>query len=865
MSVNNTSTLSSNKPYNKIYYSSHYKIVIIIFSTFWLFSVCALSLSLVLTFHADPHSTLINTTTRTTCSSGFFDIGQLSDYTDVIINVIIAIGIAFVTIDATIFIFSKSALDRFNDENRYIAKIVRIHKEKTITLLFINCVISGFAILLPLIWHFCLSFLHKYESVCFYHALGFLIANTVVYIILSFDFLKKCIRIEKYLRKVIRTSFDICAEEIESVLSSDFRIKRMETIGDWYTWKDRGYYNEAYKLCASMTPEQFINSFQKAEKLLLPDDSLNDYSIRKTKIVTTFQERKSILKSMLPIETKDLSDRYYYNKNGDVDIISDCITDFERQVDFSRDDSCQNQFFWETEKMYSILKDYCNLLISKRFTSDVSERKAKGRASEKHTERLSEFAEAFYWFYIRILSVFVSFVYISDFSFNDSSLNYANFYNSTLEKISLYGASFYRTVLSRTNFNRVIMDLSIYEDVDFYSSTLTDTSINNSKLTQVSFERAVVVNGGFDACEFKTCRIIDSEFSNCNFNNTDYDENVVFQNSDFINSKFRELNIHSASFHSCSFINSEFNNWTTYIGFSMDSCDFSKCTWTNMELNQWVLPDSVFIEANLAGIIIRDSRIVSSDFSNCILVESRITNCLMNKSNMKGASLFKSQFNNVDLTMADLSSANAVNATFENNCFLRNTNCDNADFSEAEFKNADLEAARLYNCSFTHSIINDTNCQYILADKMQFTFAECNNCDLSFGSLSDSNMTGSSFIRCDFIDADLSEVNATKTGFIRCTLENTDFSETRFVEAMFEGESPDNPMKIVNCDFSDCKFEKVSFKNVKIINCNFQDSIMIKCKNSAEQIIDKHNIKEIVTSNEKSRSITFFNDRTNIS
>lgn len=849
MKSNQFESPSPKKIYNQIYFSKLYKALLT------LFALCA-SLSilfLILSYQfANPKETL---TIATICkiSSTTISFPNLPNYTDVIIAVIIAIGIALLSIDATIFIFSKSALDRFNDENRYIERIARIHKEQTIQLLFINCIISVFFFLLPLLWHFIVSFHDYFNCYLFCLALGLFIISAIIYILLSFDFLNKCVNIEEYLRKIIRKNYKTCAIAIENYLPHSDENERLNIIGDWISWDDDNYGKSGRDLCNDMSADQFINSFQKAERLLIPNGSSEEPSLQKVKVVTTFQERQSMLNSSASIDIKDLKDRYYFNKEGNTDNILECIKQFERKVKYSRLSNNEKLFFKETEDIYTVLKEYCNLLISDRFTKATD----NTNTELAETINLPMFAEAFYSFYIRILSVFVSSVYISDYSFNDSSLNYANFYNSTLENISLYGASFYRTILSRTTFKKVIMDLSVYEDVDFYSSILANSSLNNSIMTQVRFDRAVVENSGFDTCDFYACQFIDCDFSNCNFNNTKYFDKVILKNSDFVNSKFRDLKIHNATFESCSFIDSEFFNWSTEIGLHMDSCDFSKSVWSEMELNNWILSDCIFKGATLAGIRFLNTKMVASDFSECILAESQLSNCNINKSDLKKASLFNAHLDNVDLSMADLSLAKAVKAKFRYKCSLRNTNCDDADFSEAEFTCVDLEAARLYNCAFTRSIIQNTNCKYLLADKMQFTFATCDNTDFSYGSLSDSNMTSTSFSECKFIGADLSQTNATKTRFKNCILLNTDFSDTRFVETQFRGANPDKPMLIVNCDFSGCKFEKVSFKNVSFINCIFTDSIMMKCKNSDGDLIEKDSAEDYFGSDWN--SITFYN------
>ena len=795
------------------------------------------------------------------------------DYSNVFINVIIAVGVAVITIDSTIFVFSKTALDRINDENKYISNVVKTHKETTIKLLAKICGISLSIIFVSILWHLALSFCYNVYSYIFYISIATLFAGALTCITASINFLMRCINNEKYLRLIIFDKQQELEKQLDQCLPISSSEKRLQSIGDWQSWLEDNYLKDAKKACNKMRTTEFINLFQIAEKLLISVDnnSSDEDPSRLVDIISSFSERESILKYSTDVDERELKERYYFNKTGNTISVFDSIRNIEQQINFYRSENNHTKFFLHTEKLYLILKDYCNLLISEKYTrkntllcEEIIRPNTENDClanQEQKIEKIMDlprFAEAYYFFYLRILSIFISSVYISNLSFNDSSLNYANLYNSTLEKISLIGATFYRTVVSNTTFNEIIMDISKYEDIDFYSSTLINSSMNNSTLEQVRFERAVVQAGGFDSCDFTTCKFYNSDFTNCSFNNTIFIDSEFF-NVSFINSKFRDISVKGGCFDSCSFEGSELSKWDIEGDMSLVSCDFSKSTWSEMAINNWDLSESVFSKAILAGTVFNYATMNSADFSDCSLAETEIEKSKMAGCNLKRASLFKAKLTEVDLSMADLSNANAVQAKFLYKCSLENTNCDDADFSGAEFDDAVLNSARLYNCSFTNSKLNQTKCLYLLADKMQFTFAECNDCDFSYSSLSDSNLTKSSFSSCKFIGADLSSTNETETKFENCILKNTDFSDTRFVNAEFFGESPDHPMIIVNCDFTDCKFESVSFRNVIFVNCIFNDCVMIKCKNTDGNFITKCNAEGLFGSD--SRSITFFNKK----
>ena len=266
-----------------------------------------------------------------------------------------------------------------------------------------------------------------------------------------------------------------------------------------------------------------------------------------------------------------------------------------------------------------------------------------------------------------------------------------------------------------------------------------------------------------------------------------------------------------------------------------------------MSVDHWNLSDGMFVDANLSGIKISNTQMSSSSFIRCVLDQAVVEECNIYGSTLQYASLFLAEFENVNLEMSDLTYVVAVRAKFKNKCKLNNSNCAEADFSRAEFYHVSLIAARLYNSSFTNSFMKKCCCQYLLADNIQFTFAKCLQCDFSFSSFTNANMTKSTFEFCKFNGAWLNDMNATQTKFFNCDIQGVDFKETRFVNAILCGKSSEEPMIIKKCDFTNCKFERVLFENVKFKGCIFEKTVFIDCqiKHVESLYLNKHNFNKI--------------------
>ena len=769
---------------------------------------------------------------------------KLKNYTDVILSVITSISIALASITATIFIFSKSALDRINDENEYVSDIVNTHKSNNIKLLVWICVGSIALVVLPIMWHARFTFSGNPDCFDWIIRLGLISLGIalVCYVIMTIVFWNRCIRVEESLKKIIADEFKRLKEVLNKLLPQAEEKNRLILIGDWASWEDEDkeeYKKIAQNLCKKMSRDQFINQFLKAEKLLLSGEN-NQTVAPISNVITILQERINISEPNFRVEKEDLETRTYLGSPNSSNVI-DNIKYFQKQLMIiDSDDKIQLSFFGETENLYSVLKEYRNLLISERYTQVKTNE--QGKKEDDDNRELYLFTQAYYYFYLRILAIFSSSVRITNFSLNGSSLNYANFYSSTLEDITFYSAEFYRTIFARVKFVRVIMDISRLYDVDFYCIKFLNSSLNNAAMEFVQFDHAFIQEGGFDSCEITSCSLSDSDFINCTFNNSVF-KNTTLRTSNFSNSKLREIVWDGGSIDGCSFQSSELHKWSVRKPLKMINCDFSQSSWSDMKLIGCEIPGGTFNYADLSGIKLEKTAMDSASFLQCRLDEAEIKECRMTRSNFQVASLFNAYLCEVDMSSSDLSNVLAVKTDFIN-CSFAESNCADADFSEAKFNHSNLYASRLYNCAMTRSVITDCDGQYLLADHLQFTFATCKNSDFSHGALSESNLTKSTFSSCIFTGSDLSSINATETCFIDCVLERVDFSGSRFVETTFSGTNNKKKMIIKNCIFSSCKFERVSFEHVKFLNCLFDNAIFSGCKNGVlSQPLTKRDFK----------------------
>ena len=763
---------------------------------------------------------------------------RIKNYADVVLGVTISVSIALASITATIFIFSKSSLDRINDENEHVAEVVNIHKRNNLNALLCICIMGIILIVLPIGWHVIFSFTAFQFNIWLRRGIILLIIQAILYLSLCVYFWYRCIVVESLLLKIILNKCNELKMNVRKmVLKDDQNDKILAIIGDWFCWEDKSaeqYKEEGRKLCSDLNADRYISLFEKAEKLLLSKDYCDKAMLQDSNIITLLQERKDLLFDINSVEHNDMENRRYITKDGTGIGVYSEMNKFEKELGLNNDERFSNSnesFFDTTKSIYELLKSYRNLLISERYT--------KQKVSEKRWERINNkgdypespktielFARVLYYFFIRILAAFVSSVQINEASLNGCSLNYANFYSSTLNNLTLYSADCFRTIFSRSNISTVIFDISRLEEIDFFGTKIEDTSFSNSTFERVTFERSLTQKGIFNSCEFENCKVLDSIFDDCDFNNTVF-SNALIVNSTFSRGRFKDVHWkEKTSLSNCILSDSIIQSWSAEDGFKMENCDFARSIWSDISIKNWHLSGSIFERADLSSIEMTSAILVMTSFSHSLLSNANFVGCNFTQATLEGASLLDASFEHVELPTTNMGGILAVNASFDD-CNMEECNSADGDFSNAKFSNCTLTAARFYDATLIKATIEDCRCEYLLADHLQFTFATCQNSNFSFGSMSDSNFTKTRFTNCQFTGIDLSSAIATQTVFADCCLENIDFSDSRFYKTEFIGQQ--RPLIIKKCNFTNCKFEQVKFENVIFDDCIYNNTVFAGC------------------------------------
>lgn len=792
--------------------------------------------------------------------SGFPQHDLIKKYLDVVLGVAVSISIAFASVTATIFIFSKSSLDRIIDENENLSDFVNEHKSNNIKSLVWVYFVNALLVIFPIVWHLAFSFFEMHSGVLLYFGLILMAILAVIYVVMCIYFWYSCICVEKFLGKIIKTHKENTREDIMAIILKNNRSfdDIMSIIGDWTCWEDKAdkneYALEGKNLCRALNKFAYLSLFDKAEKLLLSVDFNDKVLLNNSEIITMLEDRKGLLESNISVEKNDMKGRTYTTEDDiKIDVFKEITNLHERiglKISKGREGLIPNKsFFDDMRAIYESLKVYANILVAEQYTKyktfgnikdKNSNKRERSISQSEHSDQLTPegttdselFAAALYYFFIKILSAFTSSVQIRGLLLNGCSLNYADFYSSTLQNVTMYSADCFRTIFNHAHLINVIFDISRLCEIDFYSTKIEQSYFNNAKFERVIFERAVSQDSSFGSGVFCGCGITDSIFNACEFDNSVYD-NTSITHSNFSKSSFKCIQWKNVSIVSdCVFNDSVIHDWTAYDHFSLENCDFSNSIWSKTNIVSWSLKGSVFTAADLSDIKIIDSDLTSTSFTSGLLPNALINNSYFTSANFEQASFFRASICNSKFTSANMDRVLAINAHLTNSDFPE---CSMAggDFSSAIIKECNLKATRLYDASFTKAKIENSNLQYILADHLQITSALCVNVKFDYGSLSDSNFSGTEFINCNFVGSDMSNATAINTRFENCKLNYTDFSNSRIVFSKFESQS--DKMIISMCNFTNCIIERTAFNNVVFCNCIFDNTIFMNCTKYSTQ------------------------------
>lgn len=786
----------------------------------------------------------------------------LVDYSDVFVASVIAIIVALLSITITMYVFLKSALDRAIDENQYISSVANIYQSQTSKKLLVVSVLNFGVLLLAMGWHFFLTFQKVHN---FYNVEVGMIAFAVVFslnLVLTGWFWSRCIGLRAELRKIIKEECSICIDKMKEIVKygeneeeSALSYKNIcLLIGYWSTWEtenlDLNMVNNHGKLeytegnpdmarlidtteiwSHHMTVEQYINLFSRAEEMLLSGGHRGHE--RRTdagEIITVIQERRDILRPTIDppkeegtknVEQKDFEHRKYKRNDvlrSEIDILT-YMKEFRHKVGYKDENEEQRDlFFSSTEDLYQILKSYRNLIISARLNSDEKSKKSAGELDPVMVIGI-------YYFFLRVLALFVSAVQLSDFTFNGGTFNFANFYSSTLERVSFYSNQFYHTIFARAKVIQSVLDLSLFDNIDFFNTSFADTSLNNSIFTEVSFDGTQIRHSSLNICEFHECRFEKSALIDTDLNGSSFVQ-CQLESVDFGGSRMFGIFLNNASFISCGFCGAKLQGWKWEkrdMNKILNHCDFSESIWEDMELVQVDLANAAFLKATMIGIKFENVILNGTLFQESKLMNAKFLRCRQfEQTSFEAANLFGALFEKCWMKLSNFYRVNAGDATFSY-CDMRNCDCAEANFRRVDFKSVFFQWTRLYDATLSGAKMYNCNCEYALADHLEFTYALCTQDKFSYASMLESNFSGTFFERCNFYGCNLSGAIATTTKFTECVLTQVNFQNIRFVDAAFQNE------KIEDCDFSECKFETTRFYQIVFDRCILNHTFFSNC------------------------------------
>lgn len=812
----------------------------------------------------------------------------LVNYSDILVAVIASILVALLSITITMYVFSKSALDRIIDVNPDIISVARLFQDRISNKLRWTTLYSVFSLLLVLGWYSILRF----QPVVFetdYHRLiigvGSVLLSFLLAIVITFFFWKSCLGVNKSLARLIQEKKKEYAEQIQALVPN--RDSNELLIGYWSEWetdamddliaKHGGQFPQCKReqaetlgikriwdagqaLCEDLTVDQYINLFSRIEILLMSGvggtraGTLQEYN--ESDIITVIQERAEISTPTIGVEKTDLDNKAYRNIDNSDGQVWDFISGFRSELGYPSDEADKRQekikrltFFQDTKKLYLTLKAYRDLLISERY---VGRKKHAGKEDHATQNELDDLmALGMYVFFLRVLGLFVSAVTIKDYTFNGNILNFANFYNSTLTDVSFYAAQFYHTIFARTKLRNVTMDLSQIDHVFFYYTNLAGTSMSNSIFSFSDFENVQIQDCDLSICEFTDCRVNSSRLTKTVFNGSRF-SNSQLAASDFSFSKLWNITWKATVLNDCDFTGAEIQNWEwpdrDQSPIQIKNCFFRSSVWENMSITCADVSNAVFDEASMIGISFQFVDLDEALFRSSQLAQAEFVRCKNTQNAFHDANLFGASFLSCDMEKSSLFRANASYARFDD-CTIDNSDCAEAYFRAAALRGNSFRRTRFYNATFDWAIIDHCNFQFALLNHVQFTALKCGKSLFPYASMTDSTFSGSVFENCDFTGADLSDSAATQLTMQQCRLRQTDFSRTKFVDCVFAGPA-DNiqsctfsssqflsagegrfaDLTFVNCAFDETQFSEWKLSNVTFQNCRFHGSVFSMCR-----------------------------------
>ena len=288
--------------------------------------------------------------------------------------------------------------------------------------------------------------------------------------------------------------------------------------------------------------------------------------------------------------------------------------------------------------------------------------------------------------------------------------------------------------MNLTGANLSGMDLA---GADFSGSWLENVDFSNANLTDATFTEAVLARGTFVATNLNGASFNGANISEATFEKTSFtaahlddvicEKGTIFRNCTFEGSVFIGFSIDKAELSNCSFSNAKLDNIT------FSQSHVASCRFDNAQLDK-----INFIESRVASVVVADSTVISSMFTNLELTDFQIIDSVF--------------IQNIFTDDVKLSGAVFVNSIFKRSLFS------NLDFGESSFEGSVFE-----QCNFSLSSLQQCNLRKVLTPQSNFTRANFDRSDLTGANLMHGNFAKASFVGanlsgCNLFQADMSEI-----------------------------------------------------------------------------------------------------------
>ena len=221
---------------------------------------------------------------------------------------------------------------------------------------------------------------------------------------------------------------------------------------------------------------------------------------------------------------------------------------------------------------------------------------------------------------------------------------------------------------------------------------------------------------------------------------------------------------------------------------------------------------------NFEDVDLSNANLSFTDLENASFKNVNLNNAVMSASNLKNASFKNVDLSNSDLNLTILENSNLENVNLENsnlkavemiNVNLDSVNLNNADLDHGVFKNSNIKNVQLKDSNiswakFQNAVLNDVNISNSVIEKNKFQNSNFNNVNISNSRIWVNDFTNSKMYNVDFSNSDIYQID-----FSSSTLEKVDFRDT----------------KLGTSKFIETSFSKVNLLEVYPFSTDFDGSI----------------------------------------